>query len=104
MTCAFCRIVAGDLPSSLVYDDDRALAFMDLSPATPGHLLVVPRRHATDLAELHPDDGPDRGAVPEPVSPRARPACRRHSGRSRLTDSAPYAAAVAPTRRSPALQ
>lgn len=57
MDCVFCRIVTGALPSSVVYDDDRVLAFMDLNPAVPGHLLVIPKRHATDLAELDPDDG-----------------------------------------------
>ena len=40
-----------------MYDDERVLAFLDLNPATPGHLLVVPKRHAPDLAGLDPDDG-----------------------------------------------
>jgi diadenosine tetraphosphate (Ap4A) HIT family hydrolase len=57
MDCVFCGIVAGDLPSSQVYDDERALAFLDINPATPGHLLVVPKRHAPDLAGLDPDEG-----------------------------------------------
>ena len=57
MDCVFCAIVAGDLPSSQVYDDERALAFLDIRPAAPGHLLVVPKRHASDLAGLDPDDG-----------------------------------------------
>lgn len=56
MTCVFCAIAAGELPSSRVYEDDRVLAFMDLAPATPGHLLVVPRAHATGLADLDPGD------------------------------------------------
>ena len=57
MDCVFCAIVTGDLPASQVYDDDRVLAFADIRPATPGHLLVVPKRHAGDLAALDPDDG-----------------------------------------------
>ncbi len=57
MDCVFCAIVTGDLPSSVVYDDARVLAFMDLRPATPGHLLVIPKRHAADLAGLDPEDG-----------------------------------------------
>ncbi|MEI2826386.1 MAG: HIT domain-containing protein [Dermatophilaceae bacterium] len=48
MTCVFCAIVAGEVPSSLVYEDDRAIAFMDLHPVTPGHLLVIPRRARGD--------------------------------------------------------
>jgi diadenosine tetraphosphate (Ap4A) HIT family hydrolase len=57
MECVFCAVVAGDLPASQVYDDERVLAFADLHPATTGHLLVVPKRHAPDLAALEPEDG-----------------------------------------------
>jgi diadenosine tetraphosphate (Ap4A) HIT family hydrolase len=52
MTCVFCRIVAGELPGTFVYRDDRCAAFMDIKPVTPGHLLVVPLKHATHLADL----------------------------------------------------
>lgn len=55
--CVFCRIVANAAPASVVHSDDTVVAFLDISPITPGHLLVVPRRHASDLAELPPDDG-----------------------------------------------
>ena len=55
--CVFCGIVAGRLDASLVHEDERTLAFMDLNPITPGHLLVVPRAHAGCLAELDPGDG-----------------------------------------------
>jgi diadenosine tetraphosphate (Ap4A) HIT family hydrolase len=57
MPCVFCAIVAGKAPASVVYDDERVLAFMDINPASAGHLLVVPKRHATYLADLDPDDG-----------------------------------------------
>lgn len=43
MSCVFCAIVAGEVPSSRVYEDDVIVAFMDLHPVTPGHLLVIPR-------------------------------------------------------------
>ncbi|MGZ4492237.1 MAG: HIT family protein [Nocardioidaceae bacterium] len=55
--CVFCVIVAGRIDASLVHEDERTLAFMDLNPITPGHLLVVPRAHAASLAELDPGDG-----------------------------------------------
>jgi histidine triad (HIT) family protein len=55
--CVFCAIVAGTAPSSPVYDDDRVLGFLDVNPATDGHLLLVPRRHAAYLADLDPGDG-----------------------------------------------
>lgn len=55
--CVFCRIVAGTAPASVAYADDRVVAFLDIAPITPGHLLVVPRAHAVGLADLDPDTG-----------------------------------------------
>lgn len=54
--CIFCKIVAGDIPSTRIDEDDRTLAFMDISPATPGHVLVVPRRHHRDLLTIDAGD------------------------------------------------
>lgn len=54
--CLFCKIIAGELPSQKVAEDERTVAFMDINPATRGHLLVVPRRHATDLLEIEPEE------------------------------------------------
>jgi histidine triad (HIT) family protein len=54
--CIFCKIVAGELPATIVDEDDRTVAFMDISPATRGHALVIPRRHATDLHEIGAED------------------------------------------------
>jgi histidine triad (HIT) family protein len=54
--CLFCKIVACELPSQRVDEDERTVAFMDISPATRGHALVVPRNHATDLLEADPED------------------------------------------------
>jgi histidine triad (HIT) family protein len=50
--CVFCAIVAGSAPASIVYDDADLLAFMDIRPVTPGHLLIIPKRHAPFLADL----------------------------------------------------
>jgi diadenosine tetraphosphate (Ap4A) HIT family hydrolase len=55
--CVFCRIVAGTAAASVAYADDRVVAFLDIAPITPGHLLVVPRGHAAGLADLDPDLG-----------------------------------------------
>ena len=55
--CVFCRIVDGRAENSLVTQDDRTQAFLDLQPATPGHTLVVPRAHGSALADLTPEDG-----------------------------------------------
>jgi histidine triad (HIT) family protein len=54
--CIFCKIIAGDLPSQIVDSDDRTISFMDISPATRGHALVVPRKHARDLLDIDHDD------------------------------------------------
>ena len=54
--CIFCKIVAGEVPGQIVQEDDRTVAFMDISPATRGHALVVPRNHWRDLLEIEHDD------------------------------------------------
>jgi histidine triad (HIT) family protein len=54
--CLFCKIVAGEIPSTRVYEDERTIAFMDINPGTRGHLLVIPREHARDLLEIDPED------------------------------------------------
>jgi histidine triad (HIT) family protein len=54
--CLFCKIVAGEIPSTRVDEDERTVAFMDINPATRGHLLVVPREHSTDLLDIGADD------------------------------------------------
>ncbi len=53
--CLFCKIVVGTLPSDQVYTDDEVLAFRDISPQAPVHILVVPRRHADSIDELRDD-------------------------------------------------
>jgi diadenosine tetraphosphate (Ap4A) HIT family hydrolase len=55
--CLFCRIVAGEEEVSLVHEDERTAVFMDIQPVVRGHMLVVPRAHATYLADLDPEDG-----------------------------------------------
>jgi histidine triad (HIT) family protein len=54
--CIFCKIVAGELPGAVVDEDDHTMAFMDISPATRGHALVIPRRHSRNLLEIQPED------------------------------------------------
>jgi histidine triad (HIT) family protein len=52
MACVFCRIAAGELPSKKVYEDDRLVAFEDLNPQAPMHVLVIPRLHIATLNDL----------------------------------------------------
>ena len=50
--CLFCAIIAGDVPATKVYENEDVLSFADLHPQAPTHLLVIPKRHVRDLAEL----------------------------------------------------
>jgi len=54
--CIFCRLVAGDIPSARVFEDELTLAFMDLGQVNPGHVLVASKRHAATLFELTADE------------------------------------------------
>jgi histidine triad (HIT) family protein len=54
--CIFCKIVAGELPATVIAEDDHTVAFMDISPATRGHALVVPREHAEDLLNIEAEE------------------------------------------------
>ena len=55
--CVFCRIIDGTEDVSIVYENETIVAFLDTLPINPGHTLVIPRRHATNLSELDPSDG-----------------------------------------------
>ncbi|HYO29771.1 MAG TPA: HIT family protein [Thermomicrobiales bacterium] len=55
--CVFCEIVAGRASASVVFEDDAVVAFLDIRPVTPGHLLVIPKRHAAFLAEMEESEG-----------------------------------------------
>ncbi|MCL8024097.1 HIT family protein [Nocardioides bruguierae] len=55
-TCLFCHIVAGEVPATVVGEDERTLAFLDINPASDGHALVVPKAHAADLGAADPED------------------------------------------------
>lgn len=54
--CLFCRIAAGDIPSSQVYSDDEVYAFKDINPAAPQHVLVIPRKHLSSLNDAGAED------------------------------------------------
>ena len=57
-TCLFCRIIGREIPASIVYEDERVLAFNDINPQAPTHVLVIPKRHIETLNDLaETDDG-----------------------------------------------
>ncbi|MGH3545524.1 MAG: histidine triad nucleotide-binding protein [Mycobacteriales bacterium] len=61
--CLFCRIVAGEIDAEVVYNTDRIIAFRDIAPKAPVHVLVIPRQHYTDVAELAAADHGLAGAL-----------------------------------------
>jgi histidine triad (HIT) family protein len=72
--CIFCRIVAGEIPSTIVDEDERTISFMDIAPATRGHALVIPRAHSADLLSV---DNEDLTAVVRAAQRLARRASER---------------------------
>jgi histidine triad (HIT) family protein len=54
--CIFCKIVAGELPATIVGEDERTISFFDIAPATRGHALVIPREHSADLLSIDAED------------------------------------------------
>lgn len=63
MSCLFCSIAAGDIPATIVHETERTLAFRDLNPMAPTHVLVIPRDHYADVAELADADPTYAGEV-----------------------------------------
>jgi len=55
-SCLFCKIITRDIPGAIVYEDDRILAFNDINPQAPTHVLLVPKRHIASLNDLQPGD------------------------------------------------
>ncbi len=66
--CVFCEIVEGRAPASVVYSDGGTMAFMDIQPIVPGHLLVIPRRHAELMSDLESGEGVACWAVAQMLS------------------------------------
>jgi histidine triad (HIT) family protein len=70
--CLFCRISRGEIPAQLVYQDDHAVAFRDINPQAPTHVLVIPRRHIPAWAALTPEDGATLGQLAAAVNQVAK--------------------------------
>jgi len=72
MSCLFCKIIDGSIPSTCVYEDEECIAFADIHPQAPAHLLVVPRKHIASLAEATSEDTPLLGHLLARVADLAR--------------------------------
>ena len=76
MSCLFCKIIAGEIPASKVYEDDRLIAFNDINPQAPMHVLVVPKPHIATLNDLTMADDGLVGAMVRTAATIARGARR----------------------------
>lgn len=56
MDCLFCKIINGEIPSQKVYEDERVLAFRDIEPQAPVHILIIPKTHITSAADINPSN------------------------------------------------
>jgi len=54
--CIFCKIIAGEIPSKKIYEDDEMLAFLDINPVAPVHFLVIPKKHISNIMEIEAQD------------------------------------------------
>ncbi len=54
--CIFCKIISGEIPSHKIFEDEKTLAFLDIKPVHPGHVLVIPKKHFQNLEEINPED------------------------------------------------
>ncbi len=67
MDCLFCKIIAGEIPSKKLYEDERVLAFYDITPQAPVHFLVIPKAHIPSADHLTPEHSADLAAVFETI-------------------------------------
>ena len=54
--CLFCKIVAGEIPSHKLYENEKTMAFLDIHPVNPGHTLVIPKKHSHNILDIEPED------------------------------------------------
>ncbi len=94
--CIFCRIANGDVPSEIVYQDDLVVAFPDIRPAAPVHLLIMPRKHIESAADLDEGDAPLAGHLVAVASRLAREAGVSESGYRLVVNSGPDGGQVVP--------
>ena len=72
MSCLFCKIAAGDIPSRKLYEDDQVLAFYDINPEAPVHFLVIPKQHIVSAAEITPENSAIVAHIYEVIAKLAR--------------------------------
>ena len=63
MDCLFCRILAGEIPADIIYESDTTVAFRDINPQAPTHVLVIPRQHIATINDIEPGDAAIVGSL-----------------------------------------
>ena len=94
--CLFCKIAAKEIPSTMVYEDDELVVFMDIAPQTPVHLVLVPRAHVTGLAELTEELAPVVGRIAVVARDLADQLGVAESGYRLVTNNGPDAGQTVP--------
>ncbi len=87
--CLFCKIAVGDIPSNKVYEDDEVLAFRDIAPKAPTHILIIPKKHIAALAEVTEEDACLLGKIQLLAKKLAEQEGIGESGYRLLTNSGP---------------
>jgi len=88
-SCLFCKIAAGEIASKIVYQDQDVVAFEDINPQAPRHVLLIPRRHIASIADLTREDGPVLAALFTTVAKLARDIGIAESGYRIVTNVGP---------------
>jgi histidine triad (HIT) family protein len=96
MDCIFCRIANGEVPSEILYRDDQVIAFADISPKAPVHLLVVPKRHIEAVADLTEADEPLMGHIVTVANHLAREAGVSEKGYRLVVNCGPEGGQLVP--------
>lgn len=72
MDCLFCKILAGEIPSEKVYEDDKVLAFKDIDPKAPFHIIVIPKKHISSAADINSENSHYISAIFEAIAKIAK--------------------------------
>jgi len=96
MDCIFCRIISGEIQSEILYQDEQAVAFRDVNPKAPVHLLVVSRKHIESVAELTEDEAPILGHLVAVANRLAREAGISEKGYRLVVNCGPDGGQVVP--------
>lgn len=89
--CIFCKIINKEIPAAVVYDDDSILAFKDINPQAPVHILIIPKKHISGIAELKKNDLSLLGKITEVAQKLAREQNIESSGYRLVVNNGPDA-------------